>query len=117
MVKNPPANAGEVSLRFDSKVRKSPWKRKQQPTPVFFPGESHGQRSLVESMGLQSWKRLKRLEKETATHSSILSWRIPWTEEPGGVHGVAELEATEATTSSFWLGRIPERLCICWAGR
>ena len=24
------------------------------------------------------------LEKETATHSSILAWRIPWTEEPGG---------------------------------
>ena len=23
------------------------------------------------------------LEKETATHSSILAWRIPWTEEPG----------------------------------
>ena len=25
------------------------------------------------------------LEKETATHSSILSWEIPWTEEPGGL--------------------------------
>ena len=61
VVENPPANAGEVSLGFDSKVRKSPWKRKQQPTPVFFPGESHGQRSLVESRGLQSWKRLKQL--------------------------------------------------------
>ena len=33
------------------------------------------------------------LEKEMATHSSILAWRIPWTEEPGGlhiVHGVAK---------------------------
>ena len=32
------------------------------------------------------------LEKETATHSSILAWEIPWTEEPGGllVHGVAK---------------------------
>ena len=29
------------------------------------------------------------LEKETATHSSILAWEIPWTEEPGTtVHGV-----------------------------
>ena len=26
-----------------------------------------------------------RLEKEMATHSSILAWRIPWTEEPGGL--------------------------------
>jgi len=25
------------------------------------------------------------LEKEMATHSSILAWRIPWTEEPGGI--------------------------------
>ena len=28
------------------------------------------------------------LEKEMATHSSILSWRIPWTEEPGWGHRV-----------------------------
>ena len=26
------------------------------------------------------------LEKRVATHSSILAWRIPWTEEPGGLH-------------------------------
>ena len=28
------------------------------------------------------------LEKEIATYSSILSWRIPWTEEPGGLQSV-----------------------------
>ena len=33
--------------RFDSLVRKIPWRRKWQPTPVFSPGKSHGQRSLV----------------------------------------------------------------------
>ena len=38
----------------------------------------------------QSWTRLKQLsmhalEKEMATHSSILAWRIPGTEEPGGL--------------------------------
>ena len=34
------------------------------------------------------------LEKEMATHSSILAWRIPWTEEPGRatVHGVAKIQ-------------------------
>ena len=26
------------------------------------------------------------LEKEMATHSSILAWKIPWMEEPGGLH-------------------------------
>ena len=32
------------------------------------------------------------LELEMATHSSVLAWKIPWTEEPGGltVHGVTE---------------------------
>ena len=28
------------------------------------------------------------LEKEMATHSSILSWRVPWTEEPGGLQSL-----------------------------
>ena len=36
------------------------------------------QETRVQSLG---WEDL--LEKEMATHSSILAWRIPWTEEPG----------------------------------
>ena len=35
-----------------------------------------------------------------ATHSSTLAWKIPWTEEPGGlhmVHGVAEVDTNEST--------------------
>ena len=36
------------------------------------------------------------LEKGMATHSSILSWRSPWTEEPGGgLWGHKELDTTE----------------------
>ena len=39
------------------------------------------------------------LEEEMAAHSSILAWRIPWTEEPGGPrHGVAEPNVTEQLT-------------------
>ena len=36
------------------------------------------------------------LEKEMATHSSILAWRIPWIEEPGGLQsmGLQELDTT-----------------------
>ena len=30
------------------------------------------------------------LKEEIAAHSSILAWRIPWTEEPNGLHGVTE---------------------------
>ena len=40
------------------------------------------------------------LEEEMATHSSILAWRIPWTEESGWamVHGVTESDTTEQLT-------------------
>ena len=45
VVKNPPANAGDArDMGFDSWVGKIPWRREWQPTPVFLPGESHGQR-------------------------------------------------------------------------
>jgi len=46
VVKNLPANAGDARCGFDPWVRKIPWRRKWQPTPVVWPGESHGQRSL-----------------------------------------------------------------------
>ena len=42
VVKNPPANSGGIK-----DVGSIPWKRAWQPTPVFLPGESHGQRSLA----------------------------------------------------------------------
>ena len=49
VVKNPLANAGDIRDKgwFDPWVGKIPWRRAWQPTPVFLPGESHGQRSLV----------------------------------------------------------------------
>ena len=37
---------------------------------------------------VQSLRREDHLEEEMATHSSILAWRIPWTEEPGGVQSM-----------------------------
>ena len=46
-VKNPPASAGGLrDAGSDPWVGKIPWRRAQQPTLVFLPGESHGQRSL-----------------------------------------------------------------------
>ena len=46
---------------------------------------------------VQSLGREDTLEKETATHSSILAWKIPWTEEPGRQQsmGRKELDTTE----------------------
>ena len=47
------------------------------------------------------------LEKEMATHSSILAWRILWTEEPGGLQsmGLQELNMTEWLNHSNILGQ------------
>ena len=49
-------------------------------------------------MQVQSLALEDPLEKEMATHSSILAWRIPWTEEPGGLYcpqGRKESDMTE----------------------
>ena len=47
---------------------------------------------LMPETGVQSLRQEDPLEKEMATHSSILAWEILWTEEPGGatVHGVTK---------------------------
>ena len=48
VIKNPPAKAGDIKRhRSDPWFGKILWRRARQPTPVFLPGESHGQRSLV----------------------------------------------------------------------
>ena len=39
----------------------------------------------MQEMHILSLGREDTLEKEMATHSSILAWEIPWTEEPGGL--------------------------------
>ena len=72
------------------------WRRQWHPTPLLSPGKSQGRRSLV---GCSPWgheesdmtERLHfhfsfhALEKETATHSSVLDWRIPRMVGPGGL--------------------------------
>ena len=69
-------------------------RRQQQATPVLLPRKSHGWRSLV---GCSPWGHYESvateqlhfhfhaMEKEMATHSSVLAWRIPGTAEPGGL--------------------------------
>ena len=49
------------------------------------------QETPVQSLGQEN-----PLEKGKATHTSILTWKIPWTEEPGGLHpwGLKESDTT-----------------------
>ena len=41
---------------------------------------------------VQSLGREDLLEKEMATHSSILAWKVPWTEKPGGLQSMRSLK-------------------------
>ena len=52
VVKNTPAKAGNTKDESSSLGQKIPWSRKWQPTPVFLPGKSHGQRCLL---GYSPW--------------------------------------------------------------
>ena len=38
---------------------------------------------------------IKQMEKEMATYSSILAWRVPWTEKPGGLQSVGHKESNK----------------------
>ena len=67
MVKNPPA--GHKRCGFDPWVGKIPWWRAQQPTPVFLPGEFHGQRSL---MGLWDCEEVDMTEVTEGEHAKIV---------------------------------------------
>ena len=66
MLKNPPANAGDKRVR--SLSREDPLQYKRQPTPVFLPGKSHGQRSLA---GCSPWGCK---ESDTSEQLSTTSW-------------------------------------------
>ena len=65
------------------------------------------QETWVRSLGKED-----PLEKEMATHSGILAWRIPWTEEPGGysLWGCKDSDMTEqlihTLSVSSWLGGV-----------
>ena len=63
-----------------------PWRRKWQPTPVFFPGESHGQRSLAGYLA-KSQTRLKRLSMHYVP-GTILGNEDTTRKELGGVGGM-----------------------------
>ena len=44
---------------------------------------------------VQSLSREDPLEEGMATHSRILAWRIPWTEEPGGLYSIGSQSQTQ----------------------
>ena len=69
--------------RFNPWIRKIPWRRKWQPAPIFLPGKSHGQRSL---MGYSPWghKRVrqywatKQQQHKSCRRNSQEALFLPW---------------------------------------
>ena len=59
----------------------------------------------VQALGWQD-----SLEKERATHSSILAWRISWTEEPGGLQSKGSQSQTRPTLSHFFPNKVSFRM-------
>ena len=69
MVKNQLANAGDiVSCRFDPWAGNIPQRGEWQPTPVFWPGEFRGQRSLA---GYSLWGHKESDITERLTHTQV----------------------------------------------
>ena len=103
---------------FDPWVGKIPWSSRWQPTPVFLPRKFYKQRSLV---GYSQWvtKSLTQLhdwtcthgtyilwpgiffslKMEMTTHSTILAWKLTWTEKPGRLQfmGLQRIEHVSVT--------------------
>ena len=50
--------------------------------------------SVIQETWVQFLGSEEPLEKEMTTHSSILAWRIPWTEEPGGLQSMLQKSQT-----------------------
>ena len=70
------------------------------------------QETQVQSLGQED-----PLEKEMETHSSILEWRSPWTEEPGRLQSIGSQESatTEMTKHACSWILDEERLCFEWS--
>ena len=51
----------------------------------------------MQEMQVQSLDQEDPLEKEMTTHSSVLAWEIPWTEEPGGLQPMGVTKESDTT--------------------
>ena len=63
----------------------------------------------VQSLGWEA-----PLEEEMATHSSILAWKIPWTEDPGSPRSCKESDTTEQQSTAYIREHEVARLKKVW---
>ena len=90
---------------FDRWVGTIPWRREWPPTPVFLPGESHGQRSLA---GYSPWGR-KQWDMTELLSLNIHIWRLEVTDgsDISCLLLRPEILSFQSTPGDLWLGRSP----------
>ena len=100
MVKILPANTGDIIMRFDPWMGRSPGGGVATPSNLTFTFHFHA------------------LEKEMATRSSVLAWRIPGTGEPGGLPSMGSHRVrhdwSDLAAAAGRQGK--ERTWVTWAG-
>ena len=73
----------------------------------------------IEETKVRSLGREDPLEKEMITHSSVLAWRIPWTQEHGGLQSMGSQRVRQnwtTNTFTFFLPQLNFSLFIYWCG-
>ena len=111
--------------RFNPWVGKIPWRRTRKPTPVFLPGESHGQRSLagyIVHRVTKGWTQLKQLTTHAFMLSGITSSPLTHTyKDPLWLHTVTVTNSQEGRFGSplerllfffFWLHSMACRILV-----
>ena len=94
-VKNPPESKETQETWVCSLGQENPWRRKWQPTPVFLPGKSHGQRSLAVA--------------RVAKSQSLSTERTP---VQTNIHGSQGLESEQLSRATFQIISVPSPLAF-----
>ena len=90
-----------IIIVCETVIHKTCLEKKKNKTCLGFPGGSAVNNlpavQEMQKMRVRSLGQKDLLEEEMETHSSILAWRIPWTEEPGGLQSIgSQRDSTEA---------------------
>ena len=101
---------------FDPWVRKIPWRRKWQPTPVFLPGKSHGQRSLARLQSIESQRVRHQYNDLACTHIALgtqlsVMWNPGW--EGFGGEEMHVYIWLISLLSTWNYDNIVNQLCMC----
>ena len=100
----PSSNSWWRRSGFDPWVGKILWRRDRQCTPIFFPGESHGQRSLA---GYSPWGRKESDTTEWLTHAHTHMYTYTYVHIHAHLHMYMSIQSTTKTSSAGSFSPLP----------